>query len=254
VLDEGIACRKFVAQCWNVYAKPTANEGRFITALERRFPGSEWVQFASATINGEPKTLEMVVIGPGPGPKNVLATDGVVYPYRKFKGLRGREVGPPSASTLSGLSKPESALSAPRGRVATEAGSDALPSGGTGAQYSFAVVGSKTLPGPELDAWIESLPKGATIITCEPKWRKDSTPMNSEALLLDTVEGHAYVPPLYKDRYGTRAKECQVEAVLCGALGGGTVVLIGKGTRVTAARDWLKRMAGAAPPVVEIGV
>ena len=227
MLDEGIARRKFVAQCWNVYAKPTANEDRFISALERRFPSSEWVEQESvALVSDRPET-------PSGRPKTL-------------------EIGPPSASTLSGLSKPESALSAPRGRVATEAGSDALPSGGTGAQYSFAVVGSKTLPGPELDAWIESLPKGATIITCEPKWRKDSTPMNSEALLLDITDAH--VPPLEKELYGTRAKECQVEAVLCGALGGGTVVLIGKGTRVTAARDWLKRMAGAAPPVVEIGV
>ena len=235
----------FVAQCWNVYAKPIVNEDRFISALERRFPDSEWVEQESVapvsdrpeTPSGRPKTLEMVVIGPGPGPKNVLATDGVVYPYRKFKALRGREIGPPSASTSPGPTRRDP---------------DPLPSGGTGAQYSFAVVGSKTLPGPELDAWIESLPKGATIITCEPKWRKDSTPMNSEALLLDITD--AYVPPLQKELYGTRAKECQVEAVLCGALGGGTVVLIGKGTRVSAARDWLKRMSGAAPPVVEIGV
>lgn len=43
----------------------------------------------------------MVTIGAGPGPKNVLANNGVVYPYAKFKALRGTplsKLGPPSAS------------------------------------------------------------------------------------------------------------------------------------------------------------
>ena len=38
-----MSSQKFVARLFGVYTKPTSSEDRFISELERRFPGSDWI-------------------------------------------------------------------------------------------------------------------------------------------------------------------------------------------------------------------
>ena len=111
--------------------------------------------------------------------------------------------------------------------------------------FDYAVIGSSKVFGPALEKWLKKVPKSASIICPPPRARKDGTPMNTEALLVE-LRPDVYRTEARADLYAQYAPNVAVEEALRQA---GEIVLIGTGNRVTYAKEWLKRVGSGAPPV-----
>ena len=111
--------------------------------------------------------------------------------------------------------------------------------------FDYAVIGSGKVLGPALEKWLKKIPAGASIICSPPRARKDGTPMNTEALLVE-LRPDVHRTEARPDLYAQRAADVAVEEALRQA---DEIVLIGTGSRVTFAKDWLKRVGSGAPPV-----
>lgn len=224
-------------------SKPLMSEEGVLRSLERLFPGSEWIEEHEATINGEPMTLQTVVQGKGPGPKNVLANDGVVYPYRKFKALKGRPLG---ASTSSDQ-EPDEAVS------------DTLPSGGPGATPLIAFIGGGKYEPKALVDWAKSqVDRGIPILVGLGRFSpKAQTAMDADARLIElgNTLGLPVFPVFPKlSLYGEKAKDLVTLEVLQDAT---EVVICGTGGKPNVARKWhsnpdFKRYREDVIPLIEI--
>lgn len=211
---------------WGVYAPPRSNEEQFLNALERHFPGATYQPPPAST-------------APTPSPSSTSGV-GTIPP----EGGAGAVL----SHRLSMLAVLDQALA-----FGAHGEQGKTPPDPPAELYDYAFIGSSKIDGPKIQKWIRSLPQGATIVMCEPRWRKDGGLMNSEAFVANVVldESKIFVPELRKDLYGDKARDCQVEAV-CNAAK--TIVLFGTGSRVTAAKNWAKRFAGKyAPTIIEIG-
>ena len=191
----------FVSRLFGVYAKPTSSEDRFISELERRFPGSEWIEPLSAST-------------PSSDDRNQFS--------HQLKNL------------VKSLDGSDDRIPAP------------ASAGGTGARmFDYAVIGSGKVLGPALEKWLKKIPAGASITCPPPRARKDGTPMNTEALLVE-LRPDVHATETRPDLYAQRAADVAVEEALRRSK---EIVLIGTGNRVTYAKDWLKRVGSGAPPV-----
>src|SRR3990167_11231411 len=233
-----------------VYTRPD-----FSTLLQQSFPGSEWVPTDGSSREQlgpdslHPGTLEMVCIGHGPGPKNVLATDGVVYPYRKFKALRGRPITtfplavaesrtrhrdrapdagvrdsvPPRGETThnktTGKLGPDSMRPSPASTVpvaSSQPSTGPLPPGGARA---VAVIGGTKYDSAALQQWIRSLLPDTVIVTGNGRGAEQRVRELGAELGL-----RVDVPALHPERYGRKALDVKVSYVL--SMTAGDIVLI----------------------------
>lgn len=184
----------------------------------------------------------MVCIGTGPGPKNVLGTDGVVYPYAKFKALRGKPVVQQDFATrLAGFfpgsewleSCPSPASTALVDRSDDQPPSSPLPSGSARGN-TVAVVGGSEYDEAELEKFARKLPKRTTVVT--------GNGQGAEKALRDVLSDRGVRVDVPTPLSISNALERQIELVLSMTQDSrAPVVLIGRGGRVKYARSWLKR-------------
>jgi len=107
------------------------------------------------------------------------------------------------------------------------------PSTETEVRPALGVIGGAKFDEASLHNWLRSLPRDTVLVTGNGRGAEAKTRELAGELGL-----RVDVPELKKDMYGTKAMDCQVEAIMCAC---GPYVLVGRGGRVTKARDWLKR-------------
>ncbi|GIV04012.1 MAG: hypothetical protein KatS3mg015_2842 [Fimbriimonadales bacterium] len=162
--------------------KPPTNEERVIAALERYFPGSEWVDCP-------------------------LATSEV---------------------------------------------SDATPSGGTGTPPLYYVVVGSEYDKKLVRRWAEDLPQDAKVMCGSPRYSKAGVPLNGEALIFDIIPRAAELP-WGEDYLGKNFRYLQAGLIATKAqVDRATLVLIGRGRKIDAAKSVVDHLGKHAPATVVV--